>query len=82
MQKKDQASKTWTRAKLVLELVVMATRSLQMSDIQGALSICTQAGNVKFEERRLVKPLEEVVGPMVEVHPDDTVTLVHPTAKE
>lgn len=82
MQKKDQASKTWQRAKLALELIVRAKGSVRTYDIQGALSICIQDRSVKFEQRRSVRPLEELLGPMVEVHSDNLVTLVHPTAKE
>lgn len=82
MQKKDHASKTWERVKLALDLIVMATRSVRTHDIQGALSICTRDGSIKFEQRRSVKPLEELLGPMVEVQADDLVTLVHPTARE
>lgn len=82
LQKKDQASKTWERAKLALDLIVMATRSVKTHDIQGAFSVCTQDESVKFEERKSYKSLEELLGPIVEVHPDNLVTLVHPTAKE
>lgn len=82
MQKKDQASKTWQRAKLALELIVRAKGSVRTYDIQGALSICIQDRSVKFEQRRSVRPLEELLGPMVEVHSDNLVTLVHPTAKD
>ncbi len=82
MQKKGQPSKTWDRAKLALDLIVMAKRPVRTHDIQGALSICTQDESVKFEQRRSVKPLEELLGPIVEVHPDNSVTLVHPTARE
>ena len=82
MQIRDQATKTWERAKLALDLIVMATRPVKTHDIQGALSIFTQDGSIKFEQRRSVKPLEELLGPMVEVHPDNLVTLVHPTARE
>ena len=79
---KNQATKTWERAKLALDLIVMATRSVKIHDLQGALSICTQDGSINYRQRRSVKPLDELLGPMVEVHPDDKVALVHPTAKE
>ena len=82
MQKKDPASKTWERAKLALDLIVMALRSVKAHEIHGALSICTQDSSVRFEQRKSVKPLGELLGPMVEVHTDDLVTLVHPTARE
>ena len=82
MQKKDQASKTWERAKLALYLIVMAKQPVKTQDIQGALSVCTQEKSIKFEQRRSVKPLEELLGPMVEVHLNNLVTLVHPTARE
>ena len=79
---KNQATKTWERAKLALDLIVMATRSVEIHDLQGALSICTQDGSINYGQRRSVKPLNELLGPMVEVHTDDKVALVHPTAKE
>ena len=79
---KNQATKTWERAKLALDLIVMATRSVKIHDLQGALSICTQDGSINYGQRRSVKPLNELLGPMVEVHADDKVALVHPTAKE
>ena len=79
---KNQATKTWERAKLALDLIVMATRSVKIHDLQGALSICTQDRSINYRQRRSVKPLDELLGPMVEVHPDDKVALVHPTAKE
>ena len=79
---KNQATKTWERAKLALDLIVMAARSVKIHDLQGALSICTQDGSINYGQRRSVKPLNELLGPMVEVHPDDKVALVHPTAKE
>ena len=79
---KNQTTKTWERAKLALDLIVVATRSLKIHDLQGALSICTQDGSIKYGQRRSVKPFDELLGPMVEVHPDDRVALVHPTAKE
>ena len=79
---KVQTTKSWERAKLALDLIVMATRSVKIYDLQGALSISTQDGSIKYWQRRSVKPLDELLGPMVEVHPDDTVALVHPTAKE
>lgn len=82
MQSKDQAGKTWERAKLALDLIVRATRSVKTHDIQGALSVCTKDRSMKFEQRKSVKPLEDLLGPIVEVHPDNLVTLVHPTARE
>ena len=82
MQKKDHASKTWERAKLALDLIVTATRSVKVHDLQGALSIRTEDRSIEYGQRRSVKPLDELLGPMVEVHPDDKVALVHPTAKE
>ena len=82
MQKKDHASKTWERAKLALDLIVTATRSVKVHDLQGALSIRIEDRSIEYGQRRSVKPLDELLGPMVEIHPDDKVALVHPTAKE
>ena len=62
--------------------LVMATRPLKTHEIQGALSICLEDGSINFEDRRSVTPLDELLGPIVEVHLDDSINFIHPTARE
>ena len=82
MQKKNQSKRRWDRAKVGLDILTVATRSLKVHEIQGALSIHLEDRSVDFENRRSVIPLEELLGPLVEVHLDDSVDFIHPTAKE
>ena len=82
MQKKNQPTRRWQRAKFGLDVLVMATRPLKTHEIQGALSICLEDGSINFEDRRSVTPLDELLGPIVEVHLDDSINFIHPTARE
>ena len=59
----------------------MARRPLKVHEIQGALSISLQDSSIDFAGRRPMISFGEMCGPIVEVHTDDTVSLVHPTAK-
>ena len=60
----------------------MATRPLRTHKIQGAFSIRLEDGSIDFENRRSVTPLDELLGPMIEIHLDDSINLIHPTARE
>lgn len=82
MQKKEHGGRTWERAKLALDLLVMATNPVKTNDIQGALSIRLDDRSIDFQGRRSVKPLEDLLGPLVEIHLDGSVNFVHPTARE
>ena len=82
MRKKDQPKKRWDRTKLGLDALTMALRPLKVHELQGLLSIRREDRSIKFEERRTVIPIEELLGPMVEVQSDDTVSFIHPTARE
>lgn len=82
MQKNDKARKRWDRAKLSLDVIVMATRPLKVHEIQGVLSIRLEDNSIDFENRRTVSSIEEFLGPMVEVHVDGSVNLIHSSAKE
>ena len=82
MQRKDQPRKRWDRTKLGLDVLVMATRPLKIHEIQGVLSIRLEDRSIDFENRKTMTPLEELLGPMVEVHVDGSVNLIHPTARE
>ena len=79
---KGQPEKSQQRAVRVLELIITARRPLKIQEVQGALSIRLEDKSVDFARRRLVKPFAELCGPIVEVHTDDTISLVHPTAKQ
>ena len=81
MQKKDRPEKTQKRAKFLLDLITMATRALRIHEIQGALSIRLGDQSLDFERRKSQTPLEDLLGPIVEVHADKSVDLIHPTAK-
>lgn len=82
MNKKYVTKKSWGRARLGLDLLALAKRSIMPHEIQGAISICLDTKNVKFQERRSVTPLAELLGPMVEIHADGSVDFIHPTARE
>lgn len=82
MQRKNESKKRWNRAKLGLDMLTVATRSLKIHEIQGAFSINLEDGNINFEKRKSVTPLEDLLGPIVEVHADGSVNLIHPTARE
>lgn len=60
----------------------MATRPLTIHEVQGAFSICLENGSIDFENRRSVAPLDELLGPIVEVHLDGSINFIHPTARE
>ena len=82
MQKKAQSDKRWERAKLGIDMLLVATRLLKTHEIQGILSTCLEDSSINFEKRRSVRPLTELLGPMVDVHADGSVDLIHPSAKE
>lgn len=66
----------------MLELIVTARYPLKIYELQGALSIRLEDMTVDFARRRSFTPFNELCGPIVEVHRDDTISLVHPTAKQ
>lgn len=66
----------------ILELVIVARYPLKTHEIQGALSIRLEDMSVNFEGRRLHISFTELCGPILEVHTDDSVSLVHPTARQ
>lgn len=82
MHKKNQPTRRWQRAKFGLDVLVMATRPLKTHEIQGALSICLEDGRIDFEGRRSVTPLDELLGAMVEVHVDNSIDFIHPSARQ
>jgi hypothetical protein len=64
-----------------LEIIISATRTLQSHEIQGALSIGVENQTIDFDRRRSRIPLVEICGPIVEVHPNGVIDMIHPTAK-
>lgn len=65
----------------LLGWLICAKRPLKWHEIQGATSINLRDQNVDFEERRLRVSAKELCGSLVERRSDDTVELVHLTAK-
>ena len=82
MQKKNQTTRKWQRAKFGLDVLIMATRPLRINELQGAFSICVEDGSIDFENRKSVTPLDELLGPIVDIHLDGSINFIHPTAKE
>ncbi|KAI4162388.1 MAG: hypothetical protein LQ342_003954 [Letrouitia transgressa] len=60
----------------------MATRPLKAHELQGALSIHLEDKNIDFEKRKSIGGLEELLGPLVELHLDGSVNFIHPTARD
>ena len=79
---KGSSERSRARITRVLELLITARYPLKVYEVQGALSINAEDMSVDFRKRRLLIPFNELCGPIVEVHADDTLTLVHPTAKQ
>jgi len=46
------------------------------------LSVRTDKKNIDFNNRRYLEHFKELCGPLVDVHSDDTLELVHATAKK
>ena len=72
----------WQRTKFGLDILATATRPLTIHEMQGALSIRPEDESIDFENRRSLTPIDELLGPMVEIHPDSSINFIHPTAKE
>ena len=65
----------------VLGWLVYAKRPLKWHEIQGAISVNLDSQDVKFELRKLRVDAKGLCGSLVEHHSDDTVQLVHLTAR-
>jgi len=81
LKNKHKSQKSQSRAQLVLGLLTAARRSLYLHEVQGALSICLVNKMVDFERRHSRTPLDELCGPILEIHANGVVNFVHPTAK-
>jgi hypothetical protein len=74
--------KRLARANLVLVLVTTAKRPLFVHEIQGALAVSIKERNIDFEGRHTILPLDDLCGPIVQLHHNGLVEMIHPTAKE
>lgn len=79
---KGRSKKNQRRTAHILEIIITARRPLKIHEVQGALSIRLEDSSVDFAKRRSLTPLGDICGPIVETHADDTISLVHPTAKQ
>lgn len=88
---KGRRERSRERIARILELLITARRPLKVHEIQGALSIRLEDSSVDFARRRLLtpssqscgsNPFSELCGPIIEVHADETASLVHLTAKQ
>jgi hypothetical protein len=55
---------------------------LRIHEIQGILSVRTDKKSIDFNNRRYLEHFKELCGPLVDVHSDETIELVHATAKK
>ncbi|TVY90811.1 Ankyrin [Lachnellula willkommii] len=78
---KNRPEKSRQRAKFILEIMISASRALQSHEIQGALSIRVDSQTIDFNRRRSRISLGEICGPIVEVHSNGVIDMIHPTAK-
>ena len=62
-------------------MLTSTRRTLKLYEIQAMFSICLEDKSVDFENREYVNHLKDLCGPIVEVREDDSVELVHGTAK-
>jgi hypothetical protein len=71
-----------SRARQLLEILSCARRTLSVHEIQGMLSVRTDKKSIDFNNRRYLEHFKELCGPLVDVHSDETLELVHATAKK
>ena len=82
LQRKNQNTRRWQRTKFGLDVLAVAMRPLTIHEIQGAFSIRLEDGSIDFENRKSLTPLDELLGPIVEVHLDGSINFIHPTARK
>jgi len=80
--KRGPLEKRLRRAKFILQLIITASRPLYVHEIQGALAINLEEQNVDFGGRYSTLPLDDLCGPIIQIHKNDLVEMIHPTAKE
>ncbi|MCJ1382347.1 hypothetical protein MMC17_005460 [Xylographa soralifera] len=71
-----------SRAKLILELLTSAQRTIELHEIQGVLSINLEKRDIDFENRAYMDHLKVLCGPILEITETGIVALVHTTAKQ
>ena len=65
----------------VLGWLVCAKRPLYWHEIQGAISMDTDEKTLDFEAGQLRVDSKDFCGSLIEVHSDETIELVHATAR-
>jgi len=65
----------------LLGWLVCAKRPLKWREIQCAVAIDQDEGTVNWMQNRLQVDSKDLCGSLVEIHTDDTIGLVHHTAK-
>lgn len=80
--RKGRSEKNQRKTSRILEIIITARRPLKVHEVQGVLSIRLEDSSIDFAKRRSLTPLGDICGPIVETHADDTISLVHPTAKQ
>lgn len=78
---KDPENPDYDDAERILGWLICAKRPLKWHEIQGAISIDSRNQSVDFENRQLRVDSKDLCGSLVEVHRDETIELVHQTAK-
>jgi hypothetical protein len=66
----------------LLGWLACATRPLKWYEIQGAVSIDLENQSVNFEERKYRESSKDICASLVEIRSDDSIELVHSTARE
>lgn len=79
---KDPENPDYDDAERILGWLICAKRPLKWHEIQGAISIDSRNQSVDFENRQLRVDSKDLCGSLVEVHRDETIELVHQTAKQ
>jgi hypothetical protein len=80
--KRPPSEKRVQRAKFILQLIISASRTLYVHEIQGALTINLDEQNVDFAGRHSKLPLDDICGSIIQVHSNGLVEMIHPRAKE
>jgi hypothetical protein len=66
----------------LLGWLACATRPLKWYEIQGAVSVDLENHSVNFEERKYRENSKDICASLVEIRSDNSIELVHSTARE
>jgi len=69
-------------AQKILSWVTCAIRPLKWHEVQAVFAIDTELQNVNFEERRLRVTSKDLCGSLIETRTDNTIEMVHRSAKQ